>query len=76
MAKCPRPIMGKTEYRTILDQLGLNPSSSARFLGVNPRTSRRWASGESPIDTRTAMLLRVMRKYKISPRKALTVLDE
>lgn len=69
LAKRPSYMSGP-EYREVLEKLNLTPSSAAKILHVNPRTSRRWASGETPINARTAMLLRQMAKGKIITIKA------
>jgi hypothetical protein len=36
--------MTAAQYRTALAQLGLAPTAAARLLGVDERTSRRYAS--------------------------------
>jgi transcriptional regulator with XRE-family HTH domain len=38
--------MTADEYRTAIEALGLSQIEAARLLGVDARTSRRWASGE------------------------------
>jgi DNA-binding transcriptional regulator YiaG len=37
------------EYRLAIEQLGLSQIAAARLLGVDERTSRRWANGERDI---------------------------
>jgi len=59
--------MTPTQYRTAIKSLGLSQRGAARLLGVNERTSRRWALGELPIPRAAALLLALMVKLKISP---------
>jgi hypothetical protein len=35
--------MTAAQYRNALAQLGLTPTAAARLLGIDERTSRRWA---------------------------------
>ena len=37
------------EFLEAIDRLGLSQSGAARFLDYNPRTIRRWVSGEHEI---------------------------
>lgn len=46
------------QYSAALKALGLNQSSAARYLGIPPRQSRRYVSGDAEIPTPTALLLR------------------
>lgn len=59
MSYSPRGPMNPTEYRMALDRLGLSQSQAAELLGVDPRTSRRYALGERSIPPPTAVLLRL-----------------
>ncbi len=52
--------MTKDEYRTSIARLGLSQVKAGEMLGVNPRTSRRWALGEAPVPQAVALLLRLM----------------
>jgi len=40
--------MHQTEFSKAIDALGLTQVSAARFLGVDPRTCRRYVAGELP----------------------------
>jgi hypothetical protein len=62
----PDPGMSKDEYREIIDKLGLSQVKAGPFLGVDQRTSRSYALGESVVPWLAAILLRVMIKYKIN----------
>lgn len=52
--------MDHTEYRDALSALGLSQVGGARLLGVDPRTSRRWARGEVDIPEPVARFLRYL----------------
>ncbi len=41
--------MTAEQYRAALSRLGWTESSAARLLGVNVRTSQRWASGDNDV---------------------------
>lgn len=59
--------MTPVQYRAAIDKLGLSQRGAAAFLGVDERTSRRWALGEAQIPESVAMLLRLMIKLKLKP---------
>jgi DNA-binding transcriptional regulator YiaG len=61
--------MNKTEYRSAIASLGLSQAGAARFLGVNERTSRRWAIDGDPPPEAVAMLLRLMVAVKWKPER-------
>lgn len=50
--------MKKTEYRRLIDSLGMNQEQAATALGVTRRTSAGYATGAS-IPLATAKLLRL-----------------
>jgi len=52
--------MTPAEYRTALAALGLSQVAAAKLFGAGPRTSRRWASGESPIPRSVEIALQLM----------------
>ena len=52
--------MTPAEYKEAIAALGLSQVAAGRFLTNNPRTSRRWASGESRVPKAVAMLLWLM----------------
>lgn len=41
--------MSGEQYRASIERLGLNITTAAEFLGVDVRTSRRYANGGLPI---------------------------
>ncbi len=66
--------MTADEYREILSALGLTQSGAARLLGINPRTSRRWALGAQDITEPAARFLRLLIAAKITPERAARLL--
>jgi DNA-binding transcriptional regulator YiaG len=59
--------MSSTELRHILDVIGLSQNKLAAFVGVDPRTSRRWAADDLIVPKAVAMLLRYMAAHAIAP---------
>ncbi len=59
--------MTPIQYRDAIARLGLTQVAAGEFLIGNPRTSRRWASGESPVPRSVALLLRLMIEHDIKP---------
>ena len=51
--------MSPDELRALLARLNLSQVAGARFVGVEPRTMRRWCSGDQPIGTTASRLLAV-----------------
>jgi hypothetical protein len=54
-------------YAQVIEKLGLSQVKAAEFLGCDPRTSRRWISGDLIIPKAVALLLELMVKTKTSP---------
>jgi DNA-binding transcriptional regulator YiaG len=52
--------MTPDEYRAALEALGLTQAGGARLLGVDERTSRRWACGEREIPPPAQRFLRYL----------------
>jgi DNA-binding transcriptional regulator YiaG len=52
--------MTPDEYREALEALGLTQGGGARLLGVDERTSRRWACGERDIPPPAHRFLRFL----------------
>lgn len=52
--------MTSDEYRQTIDRLGLTQNAAARLLGVDERTSRRWALGERDIPPPAQRFLRYL----------------
>lgn len=55
--------MTPIQYKAALDGLGLSQVGAARLLGVDPRTSRRWALGEAAVPPSVALALRLMVRH-------------
>lgn len=61
--------MTADEYRNAIKRLGLSQTAAGEFLGVNPVTSRRRATGAVKVPPECAMLLRLMIAMKLTPSK-------
>jgi hypothetical protein len=68
-------IMNDKRYRELYEQLDLSQVRMATFLGVDPRTSRRWALGEKNMPYDAAILLELMAKHKLTPDEARELAD-
>ena len=53
-------MMTSDEYRATIERLGLSQIAAARLLGVDDRTSRRWACGERDIPPSAQRFLRYL----------------
>jgi len=60
--------MTPTQFRDAIDKVGLSQVGTARLLGTDPRTARRWALGESDIPDSVAILLRLLVTKKITTK--------
>lgn len=49
--------MTANQYRALLETLGLTQGRAALVLGVDERTSRKWALGERPVSDTAATFL-------------------
>ena len=59
--------MTSTQYRKLIGQLGLSQIAAGRLLDrASPRQSQRWASGDAPIPTAVAIVLRALRDGKLT----------
>ncbi|MET4483154.1 MULTISPECIES: hypothetical protein [unclassified Bradyrhizobium] len=56
--------MTPERYGEVIKKLGLSQVKAAEFLDYDPRTSRRWISGDLAIPKAVAMLLELMVKTK------------
>lgn len=55
--------MDKEEYRAAIERLGLSQVKAGRLLGVDGRTSQKWALGERAIPPPVARLLAYIERY-------------
>lgn len=64
--------MTAAEFRTLTESLGLTAEAAAKLLGVQPRTIRRWQSGEWPVpDDAAADLLALDSRLEVAVSGAL-----
>jgi DNA-binding transcriptional regulator YdaS (Cro superfamily) len=49
--------MNARQYRDAIERLGLNQTTMARLLGIDARTSRRYALGECNVPPHTARVI-------------------
>lgn len=68
--------MTHQEYRAAIAKLGLSQRAAARLLGIDERTSRKWASGESPVSPMAVAFLTYLVRTRASGAEALRVLAE
>jgi DNA-binding transcriptional regulator YiaG len=66
--------MSPDDYRATLAALNLSQMGAAKLLGVDERTSRRWAIGERPVPEPVSRFLRLLLAAKISPERALRLI--
>jgi DNA-binding transcriptional regulator YiaG len=64
------------EFRDTIERLGLSQIAAARLLGVDARTSRRWASGERDIPPPVVRFLRYLIATKKTGDQAMRVLGD
>lgn len=62
--------MDSKRYRELIEELEMSQVGMATFLGVDPRTSRRWALAEKNMPYDAAILLELMDKHHLSPDTA------
>lgn len=67
--------MNADQYRNAIEKLGLSQVAAARLLGVDARTSRRWANGERDIPAPAVRFLQYLIATRKSGEKAMQVLD-
>jgi DNA-binding transcriptional regulator YiaG len=56
--------MTRSQYRAALERLALTQTEAAKILGVDPRTSRKWANGERPVDKTAGRFLTYLEETK------------
>jgi hypothetical protein len=61
--------MNAKQYRDAIEHLGLNQTSAAKLLGIDVRTSRRYALGECPVPPTVQKLLEIMQNGWHVPEK-------
>jgi DNA-binding transcriptional regulator YiaG len=66
--------MTPDQYRAAIETLGLSQVAAAKLLGVDARTSRRWACGERDVPPPAERFLRYLIATGKSGEKAMRVL--
>lgn len=66
--------MTHQEYRDACKEIGMTFTMAAFVLGVNERTSGRWANGERTIPEIAARFINLMKEAKITPERAVKLL--
>lgn len=61
--------MTSAKYRRALARLNLSQAGAARLLGIHPRTSRRFANGESEVPRVVALVLYLLVAYRVDVAK-------
>lgn len=54
-------------FRGDLVALGLSQIGAAKFLDVDARTVRRWATGDIPIPRSVELLFGLMGRFRVAP---------
>jgi len=68
--------MTADEYREALARLDLSQVAAARLLGVDDRTSRRWATGERDVPGPAVRFLHYLIATKKTGDQAMRVLGD
>lgn len=55
------------EYRAAVKEFGIPKAAMGRYLGVSPRTAKRYVSGETHVPFATGQLIRCMLANGITP---------
>lgn len=55
--------MSAADYRDALQRLGLTQAAAARLIGVDARTSQKWALGERRVPSAVIKLLAYIERY-------------
>lgn len=63
------------KYREAIEQLGMTNAGAALFLGIDPKTSWRYARGELPLPELVQMLFAVMLKLRLRPETVRKMAD-
>ncbi|GJD72576.1 helix-turn-helix domain-containing protein [Methylobacterium goesingense] len=66
--------MTPEEYRETIGLLGLTQGGAAALLGVDARTSRKWANREREIPPTAARFLRYLLRAKVRPEDVIRLL--
>lgn len=67
--------MTSDDYRAAIAALDLSQVGAARLLGVDERTSRRWAHGERTVPKPVARFLTFLIRANVNPQDVMDVLE-
>jgi len=67
--------MTADEYREAIARLDLSQVAAARLLGVDDRTSRRWATGERDVPPPASRFLQYLIATRKSGEQAMRALE-
>ena len=67
--------MNPQQYRAAIETLGLSQVAAAKLLGVDERTSRRWACGERDVPPPAVRFLRYLIATRKTGEQAMRVLE-
>jgi len=67
--------MTPDQYRAAIGRLGLSQVGAAKLLGVDPRTSRRWACGEREVPAPAERFLLYLLAQKTTGARAAAILQ-
>jgi len=67
-------MMNSQEYRNAIAALDLSQVRAAHLLGVDARTSRRWATGERPVPDTVVRFLRLVMALRMTGEDAIALL--
>ena len=67
--------MTADEYRAAIETLGLSQIAAAKLLGVDARTSRRWACGERDVPPPAVQFLQYLIATHKSGEQAMRMLE-
>ena len=59
--------MTATQFKIVIDKVGLSQEAAGLFFGRSQRTGQRWATGEYDVPDYVAKFLRLMIRYKLTP---------
>lgn len=55
--------------------LGMNQSSFALFIGVDPRTMRRWIAEEAPVPRAVEIVIKLMEAIPLTPQQVTMLVN-
>jgi hypothetical protein len=66
--------MTGSEYQKAIDKLGMTQIASAKLLGVNETTPRKWIAETHPIPRAVAMVLKLMLREHLTEQDMMNLL--